>query len=403
MRPEPGRIIDYYQDWASARNYWSDVPIYTPHATSVPRYLGLTANPNPSIAHNMHPPTSVLLALPLGRLNYSDAALAWNVISLAALLASLTIVAVALSVPRSLCLPGLALLPFCMPVLGNLELDQINILLCFLLTAMWALERSGRSGMAASLLAAAAAIKLFPAYLAVYYLAQGRMRPLWLALVSFLTVALVTAFVLGWDTYHDYFTIVLPWNAHHQICGYNFSIAGFWHKLFDPVNAVEKIIPIQRSAAIATWGTALCDLVITAIVIALVRQTQTRSQRDLAFAITMTAMLLVSPVTWDVSLLLLLVPIAIIGHSLQTVEAAWMPAVLVVIVAIVWLPQPLLTVLATAGRTIDVTPPSVLLGAASLKFYALLATFILGLVTLRMDIVNAQRGAVDKFPVASPQ
>ena len=145
MRPNQDHIIDFYQDWGSARNYWAGLPIYTPHSTSIPRYLGLLSNPMPSIEYNIHPPTSVLLVLPLGQLNYPDAVLVWNLISLVALLASLMIVAMTLSVPQSVILPGLALLPFCLPVLGNLQMGQITMVICFLITAMW--RSSDRSGL----------------------------------------------------------------------------------------------------------------------------------------------------------------------------------------------------------------------------------------------------------------
>ncbi len=84
MRPPSSKVVDFYQEWGSARNYWCGLPVYTPHSTSIPRHLGLPSNPEPAIEYNIHPPTSLLLALPLGKLNYPDAVLVWNVISLGA-------------------------------------------------------------------------------------------------------------------------------------------------------------------------------------------------------------------------------------------------------------------------------------------------------------------------------
>ena len=176
MRPEPDHVIDFYQEWASAHNYWGGLPVYTPHSTTIPCYLGLAANPIPAIEYNIHPPTSVLLILPLGRLNYPTAVLVWNVISLVALVASLVIVALMLKVSASLILPGLTLLPLCHPVYGNLHQGQLNLVLVFLVTAIWALDRRDRSTLAAMIIGVAAAIKLFPIYLVLYYAAHGRMR-----------------------------------------------------------------------------------------------------------------------------------------------------------------------------------------------------------------------------------
>jgi hypothetical protein len=400
MRPESDRVIDFYQDWGSARNYWSGRPIYTPHSISIPQYLRLASNPTPSIEYNIHPPTSVLLVLPLGRLKYSDAVLVWNIISLATLLATLVIVVMVLPVPRSLLLPGVALLPFCLPVLGNLQMGQLTMVLCFLLTVMWALERSGRSSMAGLLLGAATAVKLFPIYLALYYATQRQGRPLLALLVSLLILTSVTVIVLGLDSYRDYLGVVLPWNSEFRIFGYNLSIAGFWHKLFHPLNEGEKIIPLWHSLALARWGTVLSNLVITAIVVNSTAHARTQSQRDLAFALIMTAMLLISPVTWDTSLLLLLVPVTIIACSMGTIQPRWIPVALILILPVVWLPQPLLTTLLMAGRTIEVVPPSFLLGAASLKFYALLGTFALALTALHVNRANTQYDTAEGAAVA---
>ena len=274
MCPNQNRIIDFYQDWGSARNYWSGLPIYAPHSVTIPRHLHLPANPIPSIEYNIHPPTSVLLALPLGLLAYPDAVLVWNVVSLLALVASLGIVASVLPVTPSLLLPGIALLPFCIPVLGNLQMGQITMILSLLVIAIWALERSGRSNCAGLLLGAMATIKLFPLYLAVYYATQRRGRPLLAVLVSTLALTLITVWVLGADSYVDYIRTVLPWNSEFRIFGYNLSIAGFWHKLFHPLNEGERIIPVWRSLIVARVGTILSNLAITIVLIAFTYQVQ---------------------------------------------------------------------------------------------------------------------------------
>lgn len=233
-------------------------------------------------------------------------------------------------------------------------------------------------------------IKLFPLYMAVYYATQRRSRPLLAVLVSILALTLITVWVLGVDSYVDYIATVLPWNSEFRIFGYNLSIAGFWHKLFHPLNEGEKIIPVWRSLVLARAGTILSNLAITIVLIAFTYRAKTSTQRDYAFTTTMTAMLLVSPVTWDTSLLLLLLPITVLACHRQNPRLDWMPVALLLILPIVWLPQPLLTTLFTGGRIITEAPPSFLLGAASLKFYALLGTFVSGLMALRLDIISGQ-------------
>jgi hypothetical protein len=384
MRPTSQRVNDYYQDWASARNYWVGMPVYTPHSTSVPRHLGLPSNPVQSIEHNAHPPTSVLLALPLGRLPYPDAVFAWNLISLAAFLAGLAIVVAMLPVPRTLILPGAALLSFCHPAYVNLHLGQLTLLLTGLVAAVWALDRSGRPRAAGLLLGLAAAIKLFPAYLLLYFAAQGRLKALVAAAVSFALLTLATIAVLGWDTYHDYLWIVLPELDKFRGFGYNLSIAGLWHKLFDPGADIGLIIPLWPSAALARYGTLLSDLVVSAVVAATAYRARTPVRRELAFGLTVTAMLLVSPVTWDLSLPLLLVPIAVIART--STRSQWMPVALILILAVLWIPQNALVKLASIISPYrGAATPAQILGAPSVKFYAMLATFALGLAAFRAE------------------
>jgi hypothetical protein len=390
MRPAPDQIVDHYQDWGSARNYWDGLPVYTPHSMSIPRHLGLLSNPVKSIEYNAHPPTSVLLALPLARLDYPDAVLAWNAISLAAFLGSLTIVATVLPVSRTLFSPALALLTFCHPLYGNLCQGQLTLILGFLVTMMWALERSGRSSAAGLLLGTATAIKLFPGFLAVYYVARGRLRPLLAVMASFFSLTLATVVVLGLDTYRDYVQNALPRLSAFRGFGYNFSIAGLWHKLFDPAAEVVLAPPLWPSLTLARWGTLLSDVVVTLIVAAFAYRARTLAQRDLAFASAVAAMLLVSPLTWDISLLLLLVPTAVIARSAD--QLRWIPSTLALILLVIWLPQPALTFLATVGGTVKVTTPAFILGAASLKFYALLGTFVLVLAAFQAE---SRRNMVD--------
>jgi hypothetical protein len=392
MRPTNDRVNDYYQDWGSARNHLVGLPVYTEHAISIPRHLGLALNPVNSIDYNAHPPTSVLLALPLARLPYPDAVFAWNAISLAAFLASLAIVARVLPVPTRLYLPILASLMFCHPLYGNLHAGQLTLILVLLVTAIWALERSGWSYTAGLFLGAAVTIKLFPAYLAVYYAARRQARPLQAAVVSFIALTLITILVLGWDTYRDYVCVILPHQARFRSFGYNLSVAGLWHKLFDPIGERGWMTPLWSSPVLARWGTVCSDLVITIVIATCAYRAKTTIQRDLAFGTAVTAMLLVSPVTWDISLPLLLVPIVVLARNAE--GSVWMPAALMATLLIIWTPQIVLTKLALGGRSLSVAPWTFMMGAPSIKFYALLVIFGLGLAALLSQEVNANQSVV---------
>ncbi len=390
MRPARGRVNDFYQDWASARNYRVGLPIYTRHSTSIPRYLGLPVNPVKDIEYNAHPPTSVLLISPFGRLDYPDAVLTWNLISLAAFLASLAILAAVLPVPRSLFLPVLALLPFCHPLYGNLHQAQLTLVLVFLVTSIWALERSGRPDAAGVLLGLAAAIKLFPAYLAVYFAARRRWRPLVAAAATAAALTLTSAMVLGNRAFVDYLRVVLPAQSQFQGLGYNLSIAGLWHKLLDPAAEVSLSPSLGTGRPLAVWGTLVSDLAVTAIVATVASRARTPARRDIAYGLALTGMLLVSPVTWDVSLVFLSLPLAVLARSAG--RSGWIAPALILLVAVISMPQIALTGLALSGRPPHEAPWAFVLGASSIKFYALLAIFAMGLA--------ASRSAEEKHEVA---
>src|SRR4029079_2915000 len=144
---------------------------------------------------------SVLLALPLAGLDLPDAMLAWNLIALAAFLASLTILAAALPGHAAPLWLVVALLPFCPPVLINLHQGQPTMILLLLVTASWALDRSGRPAAAGALVGLAAAIKLFPAYLVVYFVARRRGRALISAGATFAALNLATLTILGPESF----------------------------------------------------------------------------------------------------------------------------------------------------------------------------------------------------------
>jgi hypothetical protein len=392
---DPIRVLsyqsnDYFQDWASARNHFVGMPVYTPHAKSIPFYLERPrADSELMIEYNAHPPTSVLLALLLGWIAFPDAVVVWNLLSLAALFASLAIVAAALPELKPQFWPILGLLPFCLAVYGNLQQSQLNLLLLLLVTAAWALDRSGRSGAAGLLVGAAATLKLFPAYLCLYFAARRQWRAVLAAAVSFSALNLTTAAVLGWQTFDDYLYIVLPYMKVFSTLAYNMSIAGFWHKLFDPSGEAGVVIPLWPSPAIARYGTLLTDLVVTAVVGALAYRAKTPRGAELAFGAAVAAMLLVSPVVWDISMIVLMVPIALIARTAQS--SGRMPVALILILTIFWLPQGPLTELAQAGRTLHAFSPAFMLGAPSLKFYALLATFALCLTAFRAEEYGTAR------------
>jgi len=401
-KPPQELVPDFFQEYASARNWLEGLPIYANQHEAALRYLGVQPdNRRSHVVVNAHPPTSVLLALPLARLRFADAFLAWNLVSLVALAASLWIVLRQLEIPFSACsfTALLALLLLCYPLWEQSRLGQLTLILLVLVTGTWAAERSGRLRLAGLLLATATMVKLFPGFLFLYYALRGRWK---VVAAGFLTIAALlclTAIILGIGACRTYFVSVLPSIQWFRVGWNNDSLWGFWSRLFDPAPEHERdrslTEPLFYSPVLANALSLISSLAVLGIVARAVRWDATGRWSDLTFALAMTAMLLVSPVCWEHYLLLLLVPLAVVWLELPASLLA--RTLFVVIIAAFWLGYPLVwTAFDLNGRTATWLDS---IGALSYQFYALLALLFLVLLELRQGDGGAlQRQAHGSIP-----
>jgi hypothetical protein len=383
MRPPADRIVDFYQEWASARNYLEGLPVYADHRESIPRYLSLrTLRPQHLLVKvNAHPPTSVLLALPVALLHYPDAVFVWNLTSLGMLGISLFAIWRGFGIPFSLwwLFPLITSLLICSPLITEIICGQLNLVILLLLTGTWAADRSGRPLLAGVALGTATTIKLFPGFLFFYFIFRGQWRSL---LAGMITVALLTgltATVLGLEVYRTYIDDVLPRVSEFRGGWRNASLTGFWIKLFDPPANEIRVQPLWRSAAIARLGTiATCAPILMALAW-IVRRAATRTEQDLAFGLALTAMLLVSPIVWDHYLLLLPIPITAIWRGLPRSCAARM--LFAAILGAFWSSPALVqNLMIPGGFARGIADPLHTVTLLSYQCYALVALFGLGVV-----------------------
>ncbi len=384
LRPPRDRWTDFFQEWASARNYLCGLPIYADHQLTVERHLGYSRDGEGVddihkvarlIQVNAHPPTAVLLALPLVSFDYPDAVLAWNLLSLGALLLSLWLVARALSIPISAwsVVPLLALLLLCNPLQAQVFFGQLNLALLLLLTGTWIAYRSNRPIGAGLLLGLAAAIKLFPAFLFVFFVLRRRWKTVAAGIATFFAVTALTVAVLGLDTYRDYVREVVPQVALFRNGWGNASLPGLWTKLFDPRNT--RIEPLWGSMGMVQAGTWLsCGLLATVLAWIILRGGD--REEDRTFALTITAMLLVSPITWDHYFLLLLVPLAVVWTRLPATNLARL-TFLVLMFALWMKPGDLYQTFIPGGTDSGTVTAWQTLCILSLPCYALLLLFAL--------------------------
>jgi hypothetical protein len=399
------QVVDFFQEWASARNWREGEPIYADQRETCKRYLGFEQAKEDRFVLdvNAHPPTAVLLALPLAWLSYPQALLVWNLLSIAALALTLVLLARTLevSLPPWLWLALAPLILFVYPFREQVHEGQLNLLLLLLLTAVWVSDRAGKPVLAGAFLAAAVAIKLFPAVLFLYFLLRRQWTLvlaglLWLLFFEGLTVA-----VLGWSTSWTYGTEVIPRISEWRSMFNNSSPAGFWSKLFDPGPKGFVIKPLVYSPFLARACTLVSSLVILGVLVWRVPWAQTRAEMDRGFALAVLAMLLLTPLVWEHSFLLLVLPVFLLFVKAPSLRSGLVGASLVLV------PPPTLFYWLFMGGpwgnwVWPIVTPWLTVTALSIQLYALLALFVVGVWATRpggsRSSVSPQGGPAGREP-----
>lgn len=317
---------DFLQEWAAARDVLDGRPLYDPLTHAMERYrhdMGLPVPERqpiqPGVPVNGHPPTMALLALPLGPLTYVQAFRLWNVLGFAALGGSVWLIVRTLC-PRPLraFLLVMSILLLGYPLRYQCQQGQLSLLLLVLLTGVWACSRAGRDGWAGALLAVAIAVKLFPALALLYFVLQRRWRAVAATTLTLAALLTATGLVCGWDCYERFVTrgmaSVQDWRAAPS----NASLSALSAKLFDP-GSNSSITPLHQSATLARLLGGLACLLVLVVLARCLRWATTTEERDGAFALTLVAMLLCSPITWAHAFLLLLLPLCWLWQRWQSV------------------------------------------------------------------------------------
>jgi alpha-1,2-mannosyltransferase len=382
-------IPDFFQEWASARNLFNGLPVYTSQTITVERYLEIRPDSNNPwfIEVNAHPPTSILLALPFAGFSFPTAFLLWNLLSVAALAVSLLIIVHQLKIRASVwaSLPVATLLIVCFPFWDQLIHGQLNLILLLFITGVWATARTGHPWWAGVLLGAATAIKLFPLFLCVYFLARKEWKVLAATTASFVGLTLLTAVLFGPETYPFYITSVMPRFSVFRYLWYNQSLVGFWTKLFDPAIQTSwmRITPIFQSHSLLLITIGISAAAVTALVAIISWRARSQPAADLAFGLAVTGMLLLTPIVWDHYTLMLALPLAVLWRQIpQSEPMRW---AFFAATAILWLApeavmEHVMTLLGNEKQSewLYVAGPLESLTALSIHTYAVLTLFFIG-------------------------
>lgn len=335
MRPKPATYLDFSQEWLSARNFWSGRPAYLPQRKALDIH---THDPTQTVFldWNGHPPFTSLVALPLGLLPYQDAHMVWNILGLGMFATGCGLLIyhmdISLNPQRILC--SLALLLCFYPFLSTLQQGQLTFLLFFLLTLASLATQNDRPLLAGVLVGLAAALKLFPGLLAVYFLVRGRCWALFACVGTFLAANGFSALVFGVEAYRTYITEVIPALQHFTSDWYNHSLHGFIAKLFAP-SKQSDVIPLFYSPKLSLLLRGVCFLF---VLIGLIIPTwKSRSEPDdgRVWGAWMAGMVLLAPVAWDHYFLLLTFSFFVLLIHLQPgpTRIAWLTSL-----SLMWIP-----------------------------------------------------------------
>jgi hypothetical protein len=402
-------IPDFFQEYASARNWREGIPIYERHEVTIPRYLGRPMHPTEIVGVNAHPPSSVLLALPLTGLDFDTALVVWNTLSLGFLAASLGLIARGLRCPSSptLYFSFLAMLLLCSPLWVQVHHGQLNLVLLLLITAAWSAERSGRSRWAGILLALATVIKLYPAFLLAYFAVRRRTALVAWSAATLLVVTAITAAILGVDCFARYGRDVLPEVGWFRVAWKNASFLGFWSRLFDPLPGYRRDVYRANALLYSPWlaraATIASSLAVVAILVSLSWRHRAGIEADRTFGVAITTMLLISPVAWDHYFLLLFIPLTILARDLLhcgTKEDAVMVAGIVVAL---WVAPERVWSLAGLDKS-QIATPADSLSVLSIPYYALLGLFAMGVASARRPEGDGPAsGRSSGLPIGDPR
>jgi hypothetical protein len=269
------------------------------------------------------PPPVALFRLPLGWLNYTQAAKVWFVFELVCITLSVFLILRWLGVRKrsAFALLGASLIWVWVPFTEELIYGQLIAFLLVLLVAAWQGLRSNKDIQGGIFLGLAVAIKLVAWPIVVFLMIRRNWRAAFAALATTVAANVAASLLMGFDRVVRYYLKVGPsvsslFHAH----GANFSLWSLGWRLFEgtgspnPFGGYVTAPPLVNAPSIATFISA--SFVMALLIVSLLLTCRARNF-DTSFGILICLMILISPVAWEIYLLPALIPLAIVGRSLS--------------------------------------------------------------------------------------
>ena len=271
-----------------------------------------------------HPPTLGLLLAPLAALDYRSAAATWLVIEIACLAVAIAFVLRIASAPRSPLLLGAVVLALLVwePIGADLYLGQVTIPIMLLTAAMVRALQTHRRWLAGALLGGALLLKPVTWPLLVAVLLRRDWRTAAATVVTGLLGLVIAGWCIGLDRLLHYGWTALPAVSRQYQGGLgNISIWAFGHHLFRGFRATfgtaGTTVPVIGPPLIpaAGWETVVAPggaLVLLAIAVWATR----RLSYEFGLALMLCLSIVVNPLAWSHSLVLAILPAALVVRQL---------------------------------------------------------------------------------------
>ena len=302
---------DFLKFYLSARFLLAGENIYSPLTLeTIPEDVRIEAELfNQPIHANLNPPLLSLVMLPLGKLNYPNAYIAWWVISLALGLISVYWIFNEyhedLNNLHVFDLSIIFLLFY--PTILTFLSGQVSTLLLFLIVVAWVAGRKGNDSLPGIVLGFALSLKIFTGLFIPLFMIQRRWRLLGWYLGTFIVVNLFSLLVVGIDDHIEYLKSIssVTWYS----ATWNTSIMGFLTRIFGG----SESLPLINSPIIGIilYFTLSLIILITLLWLAYKSKTGELLAFDLLFSLTIVCMLLISPLGWIYYYVLLIIPFVV--------------------------------------------------------------------------------------------
>jgi hypothetical protein len=261
---------------------------------------------------NMNPPHFHLLTLPLAAVGPLTALWLWTIASVAALVASLRVVARELRIVWTPARIGVAVIGtlVCSATVSTVVTGQLTFLLLLPVTLAWASARGGRWNRSAVYLGVCASVKPFLGIFIVYFLLRRRSASVLMMAASGLATGAVGLVVFGWDAYMQWLGALsaVDWTGAPM----NGALAALSARAF---SETPFYTPIVHAPAVVGPLNALLAASVAAASLWLFWRDDSHDRVDRAFAGLLLTALLISPLGWVYYLWLLLGPAAALYQS----------------------------------------------------------------------------------------